>query len=416
MILKSDFTLMRMKNYEISSIIMQYIFTAILTFSAPFVLAQKLPPIPERWPVNFRNDLSARKEMVEKHFKEYDIKIDQYNAKCGDGKIPANDNALKSYCSNWSYQLDKESLALDKEKENYMAKLSDYEKIYKADSIQKEFQKKEQEKTDKIFFAKSIQEDSTHYKNQLQKLMNDVSRINVPSPGSGKKIHEGIILGLFNTNEVSAITDKNKSVTSAFTEKKYNPGEYFSTSDKVSAKELLRGVVDNSYLGEYTLNTEYGKKLIEKLEGTKFDRLIAHSNGATVSEALIRKGVITVDELNIIGGDRSLINYFGYNELVSSGKVKRVVVWVNPGDIIPYGTTAGLLAPTMAGHYLKTAEDYLVAKFTGETKGGDAGVEYRFLKGPQYKGQDLKFGKDVFDAHGLEVYEYNMKQYFNIHK
>jgi hypothetical protein len=70
----------------------------------------------------------------------------------------------------------------------------------------------------------------------------------------------------------------------------------------------------------------------------------------------------------------------------------------------------------MAGHYLKTAEDYLVAKFTGETKGGDAGVEYRFLKGPQYKGQDLKFGKDVFDAHGLEVYEYNMKQYFNIHK
>lgn len=404
-----------MKNYKITGIFIQYIFTAILAFSAPIALAQNLPPIPMRWPANFQNELFPLKELVEKHFKEYDLKIDQYNAKCGDGKVPDNDNALKAYCAKWSDELDNESLALDKEKEHFMTKFKDYERIYKADSIQKEFQKKEQERIDKIFFDKSIHEDSTHYKNQLQKLMNDVGRIKVPPPGSGKKIHEGIILGLFNTNEVNAITDKHKSVTSAFTDKKYNPGEYFATSDKLSAKELLRGVVDNSSLGEYTLNTEYGKKLIEQLEGTKFDRLIAHSNGATVSEALIRKGVITVEELNIVGGDRSLINYFGYNELISSGKVKRVVVWVNPGDIIPYGTTAGLLAPTMAGHYLKTAEDYLGAKLTGESKGGDAGVEYRFLKGPQYKGQDLKFGKDVFDAHGLEVYEYNMKQYSKTH-
>ena len=158
--------------------------------------------------------------------------------------------------------------------------------------------------------------------------------------------------------------------------------------------------------------------MIEKLGGTNFDRLIAHSNGATVTEALIRKGTITVSELNIIGGDRSLINVIGLNELIASGKVKRVVVWINPGDIIPYGTSAGLMSP-LAGvrdQYIKTAADYFAEKLTGEAKGGDAKVEYRFLKGTQYHGQNLSFGKDIFDAHGLEVYCYNMQKYFETHQ
>ena len=171
----------------------------------------------------------------------------------------------------------------------------------------------------------TIRNDSANYHKQIQKLMSEVSKIKVPSPNTGKKIHEGIMLGLFNTNEVNAITDKSKNVKSAFTDKEYKPGEYFATSDKLSAKELLRGVVDNSFLGEYTLNTEHGKKLIEQLQGAQFDRLIAHSNGATVSEALIRKGVITVNELNIVGGDRSLINKYALNELITSGKVKRII-------------------------------------------------------------------------------------------
>lgn len=311
---------------------------------------------------------------------------------------PENDDA--------SYNLKKARAETEKEAAEIRRVMTEYKAAEKVSS--------EDLKT-KETIVNSVRNDSAHYKEQVQKLMDDV-KMNVHLFKFKKKIHEGVVLGLFNTNEVNAITDKNKSVVSAFTDKSYKPGEYFATSNKLSAEELLRGIVDNSSLGEYTLNTEHGRKLIEQLEGTQFDRLIAHSNGATVSEALIRKGVISVNELNIIGGDRSLINYFGLNELITSGKVKRIVVWVNPGDIIPYGTTAGLLAPTMAGHYTKTAQDYLLAKFSGESKGGDAGVEYRYLKGTQYKGQDLKFGKDVFDAHGLEVYQYNMKQYFNTHK
>ena len=64
-------------------------------------------------------------------------------------------------------------------------------------------------------------------------------------------------------------------------------------------------------------------------------RLTAHSNGATIAEALVRQGVITVDELNIVGGDRSLANVSELQDLLDSGKVKRVRVWINPGDPVP---------------------------------------------------------------------------------
>ena len=263
-------------------------------------------------------------------------------------------------------------------------------------------------------FLQSITKDSINYRVQLQNLMNDVSKIKVPSPKVPRRIHEGIILGLFNTDEKNAVTDTSKHVTSPFTGKEYKVNELFATSDLISSKELVRGVMDNSYLGDYTLNTEFGKKLIGRLEGTQFDRLIAHSNGATVTEALIRKGVIKVEELNIIGGDRSLINYFGLNELIVIGKVKRIVVWINPGDIIPIGTSAGLMSPLSGSgsQYINAASSYFSTILTGNNIGGDSKVEYRYLKGAQYEGQGFKFGKDVFDAHGLEIYERNIKQYF----
>ena len=263
-------------------------------------------------------------------------------------------------------------------------------------------------------FLQAVKKDSSNYREQLQTLMNEVSKIKIRSPKVTRRIHEGIILGLFNTDEKNAITDTSKHVVSPFTGKTYKANEVFATSDLISARELARGVMDNSNLGEYTLNTQYGKKLIERLQGTQFDRLIAHSNGATVTEALIRKGVIKVDELNIIGGDRSLINYFGLNELIVTGKVKRIVVWVNPGDIIPIGSSAGLMSPLSGSgnQYVNAASSYFSTILTGNNKGGDSKVEYRYLKGTQYEGQDYKFGKDVFDAHGLEIYQRNMQQFF----
>lgn len=156
------------------------------------------------------------------------------------------------------------------------------------DNIEK--QKKEYEKNDKIF-VKSLNNDIKKYNSQLSGLRKTLKSYVPPlEERFPKKIHEGVMLGLFNTQDSNAV----KNLKSPFTGKTYKSDEYFATSDNLSCKELLRGVVDNGTLGKYTLNSEHGKQLIKKLEGTHFDRLVAHSNGATVAEALIRENVIEV--------------------------------------------------------------------------------------------------------------------------
>ncbi len=194
----------------------------------------------------------------------------------------------------------------------------------------------------------------------------------------------------------------------------------FSSTDSKTASEALRGFLDNQTMGEYTLNTEYGKRLMERLNGVQFDRLIAHSNGATIAEALIKKGVIKVDELNIVGGDRSLVNQAGYQNLIDSGAVKRIVVWINPGDTIPVGSSLAYVTPMGCVNVapLLTAAEHAANLIAGNHQGGDARVEFRLMKGPEYASQSQSFhlDKGIFDAHDLaKAYLPNISSYFSSH-
>jgi tetratricopeptide (TPR) repeat protein len=261
---------------------------------------------------------------------------------------------------------------------------------------------------------KTIEQDRQNYNRQLEKLMVEADHINVPPPPS-THIHEGIILGLFDAEEAaSALT----AVPSPFTRRQYKKDEVFPSTDSTSASEALRGFYDNKTIGEYTLNTEYGRRLIEKLKDMQFDRLLAHSNGATIAEALIKKGIIRVNELNIIGGDRSLINQFGYQNLIDSGKVKRVIVWVNPGDIVPIGSSLQYVTPMGGVNVvpLFTSAEHATNQLTGTHRGGDAIVEYRLLNGSQYVGQTISLGRTIFQAHDLvQSYLPNIGSYFKSH-
>lgn len=368
----------------------------------------KIPRIPNEWPLHVKSQLTRTRDTLISHLKAYDKKVNEFNARCG--SVKEDNTALIASCQKESDLLDTESAALDKERDHFLFLFHDYEKIYAA-----YLQSKTSEK-----ILEAVKKDSAAYSSQLQKLYRDIDHIKVPPPSTPHKIHEGVLLGLFNTDKINAITDTSRHLdsswtgNSAWTGKKYKPGEFFATSDNLSVRELYRGLMDNNYLGEYTLNTPHGKGLVEKLYGTQFERLVAHSNGATVAEALIRKGVITVDELNIVGGDRSMINGLGYQELIASGKVKRIVVWYNPGDIIPMGSTAAIIVSPMVvakEQYIDMAISYLTMLVTGRNQGGDTKVEYRSLKGTQYKGQELQGGKKVFDAHGLDVYQQNIHEY-----
>jgi hypothetical protein len=270
----------------------------------------------------------------------------------------------------------------------------------------------------------AVEGDRKRFRSQLQKLMVEADKIVVPVPTSrltpnpipGTHIHDGIILGL--NDPVGDVISKYGNAHSPYTGKPYDRNAIFATTDAKDGSEAVRGLMDNHYLGEYTLNNEYGKKLISQLNGTQFDRLTAHSNGATVAEALIRRGVIKVDELNIVGGDRSMINQLGYMELINSGKVKRIVVWTNPGDFVPLGSSSAILSPfgPTASLPATAASQYFAEKILGINNGGDARVTYRPLSGTHYKGQDWHLDSTIMDAHSLkDAYIPNIAAYFVEH-
>jgi hypothetical protein len=220
----------------------------------------------------------------------------------------------------------------------------------------------------------------------------------------GRTVHEGVFLGLL-TNQQDA-DDLVAHDTSPFTSRSYRQMQHageamalsFGTGENFST-EIGRGLADHLSLGSYTLSQDRVAAMVHTLNGTRFDRLIAHSNGATVAEALLRADIIRAKELDIVGGDRSLVNYESLKELIESGRVDRVVVWVNPGDPIPLATGT---ETSQELELLRAAEHYLVDRLNDHP---DAQVEYRYLLGGKYKGQEL-----AIQSHFLrEAYFPNMR-------
>jgi tetratricopeptide (TPR) repeat protein len=224
-----------------------------------------------------------------------------------------------------------------------------------------------------------------------------VVKAEVPDPTVVKKkvVYEGIMLGLFNYGS----NHDGFKVKSPKTGNYFNEANVFCTSDRNPFKygELIRGVLDNMSIGEFTKMTPYGKELIRRLEGTHFNTLYAHSNGATFSEALILEGIITVDELHIMGGDRSMMNDEGYQRLIASGRVKKVVVWINPGDPVPILSSV----PNMVKGQFKEAHQSImsmVGKAQEKKYPPSSDVVYHYLEGKEYKGQSLL---EPLVSHGL---------------
>lgn len=265
----------------------------------------------------------------------------------------------------------------------------------------------------KKLLDKTLLEDKKKYKSQLERL--EAIKSVVPPVGFNKKkiVEDGFMLGLF--NEESVYLQDTSLLKSPFTGRAYHEGEFFAGTDKVTAFELYRGLRDSWKIGDYTLSTEYGQNLVRRINGTHFKSLIAHSNGATISEALIRAEHIKVDELNIIGGDRSLMNNDGYDELIKKHGVKKIVVWVNPCDLVPDGSSALKLIKSSTGYnkeYEKAFLDYVNNSLIAGKK-QNPNVEYRILDGPEYPcGQSYL---SPLDAHGFDCYMKNMKVYWSRH-
>jgi len=270
---------------------------------------------------------------------------------------------------------------------------------------------------------KSLLEESKKYDEQVRNQRKALASV-VPPLKKPERVHEGVILG-FGTDTDDARKMQEDGV-SPFMEQSYSARIALAKQARTEGKEIGGAMVvsfgttkqkekylniikdgkrvglDNLTEGEFSLTTPQAQAAVEQLAGKEFDRLVAHSNGASVAEALIRNDIITVNELNVVGGDRSLLNGHAFQELLDSGKVKRVVVWINLNDPVPSATCLTQFKPVERS---KDAIEHLAKKITGDLAGGDARIKYHFMWGVDYRklcaGKD-DYGLDPFAAHYLE--------------
>ncbi|MHB9132808.1 MAG: PDZ domain-containing protein [Armatimonadota bacterium] len=282
--------------------------------------------------------------------------------------------------------------------------------------------------TDNIWqdMRQTILEEADKHQEERRKLQKSLA-FPVPPLKTPERIHEGVILG-FGTDATDA-ANMEKDGFSPLMQQSYADRKILAEQARKEGKEIggalvvsfgtpelkskyvqyvnegVRVLMDHLSGGEFSLITPQAQAAVEKLAGKEFNRLIAHSNGASVAEALIRSDVIKVNELNIVGGDMSLTNDDAYQQLINSGKVKRVVVWVNLNDPVPGLTSLlGRLKPEDRTEYS--------AKLLAQKLIGDTHVEYRFMRGIDYRdpaavanssGFIMKMFEPLVSAHYLEA-------------
>ncbi|WP_304893423.1 hypothetical protein [Candidatus Deferrimicrobium sp.] len=225
-----------------------------------------------------------------------------------------------------------------------------------------------------------------------------------PVKGAFRKVHEVVVLG-FGTDNNDADRMMKDGVSPFSNGKSYASMNEAAVRARAEGKEGVGGAVvvsfgtpkgeengggnkvtdfkrvvgDHFFDGATSLDTPQARDALAKISGKECDRLVAHSNGATVAEALIREDRVRVNELNIVGGDMSMVKRGDYQDLVDSGKVKRVVVWVNLNDPVVWTTS---VSPSKLGSTGNDVAESLARKIVGVPT---AGVEYRFMWGADYR-------------------------------
>lgn len=358
--------------------------------------AQSRPrSVPPTLPDPPRAELVANHEALMARRSELSAAVQRHNTECS-GVRP--NTAQAEHCRTRQLKLDRE--------------IADYTEAVGAFNAALAAALERAESEPRI--DRSLAAERAQFGVQLSRLLEDIDGADEPAVTPPLRLHEALMLGLF--DPAGGAREKYAEARSPFTGRPYENGTIFATTAAADANEALRGLLDNHHLGAYTLNTPQGRRLIAQLRGAHIDRLIAHSNGATIAEALIRRGVMQVDELNIVGGDRSMVNHAGLQELLRSGRVRRVVVWMNPGDIIPLGSSATLVSPfgPTGSLPVATTAQLLARALMGANESGDARVEYPSLAGSDYVGQEMKLDESFFNAHSLkDAYLVNMARFLN---
>ncbi|MCE9539588.1 MAG: hypothetical protein K8R85_10260 [Bacteroidetes bacterium] len=195
-------------------------------------------------------------------------------------------------------------------------------------------------------FQKNIVIEKTNLKQDKVKIRQELTKINIKKQKNKTPFNEGIVLSMYAEQELNKRLED--SLKSPFTGMMYKEmtenREKNMTDSGVVIVSFVMPKQQNDPLAAASQNDGHvpsemfslagpkAKAELNKLKDKKFNRLIAHSNGATVVECLLNDSLIEVKELNIIGGEKSLLNGQALQRLLDNGKVKRVVLWIKLDD------------------------------------------------------------------------------------
>ncbi|MES2140807.1 MAG: hypothetical protein V4511_13955 [Bacteroidota bacterium] len=195
-------------------------------------------------------------------------------------------------------------------------------------------------------FQKNIVVEKTKLKQDKVKIRQELTKIKTKKLKTKTSFNEGIVLSMYAEQELTKKLED--SLKSPFTGMMYKEmtenREKNMTDSGVVIVSFVMPKQQNDPLAAASQNDGHvpsevfslagpkAKAELNKLKDKKFNRLIAHSNGATVAECLLNDSLIEVKELNIIGGEKSLLNGQALQRLLDNGTVKRVVLWIKLDD------------------------------------------------------------------------------------
>lgn len=237
-------------------------------------------------------------------------------------------------------------------------------------------------------FQKNMANERVKLKQDKVKIRQELTKINIKKQKTKTAFNEGVVLSMYAEQELADtlkspytgviykemlenrqknMTDSGVVIVSFIMPKKQNdPMEVASRRDGHVPSEA------------FSLAGPNAKIELNKLKDKKFKRLIAHSNGATVIECLLNDSLIEVKELNIIGGEKSLLNGQALQKLLDNGTVKRIVVWVKLDDPAIWITS---LSDTNIAERTQNFISYKARMDKMGIKADNSKVEYKWILG-----------------------------------
>ncbi len=239
-------------------------------------------------------------------------------------------------------------------------------------------------------FQNSMAVSAKNLKLDKVRIAQELTKTNIKKQKIKTPFNEGVVLSMYTQLEADkALEDSLKSPFTGVSYKEINNKRTKNLADSgfvivsfVMPKpendpmEAAGKKDDQNKAEAFSLSSARSKAELEKLKDKKFNRLIAHSNGATLVECLINDSLIGVKELNIIGGEKSLLNGQALQNLLDKRIAKRIVVWIKLND------PAIWISPLSDDNIAERTENFISYKRkydAGKSKIETGKVEYKWI-------------------------------------